>query len=57
MSEQEGLWRVAGVIIVITIWGYANFSTQTHIVKERDKTQMLINTGVALFFIYGLLEF
>jgi len=57
LSEQEAFYRYAGVIIVIAIWGYANFSTQNHIVKERDKTQMLINTGVALFFIYGLLEF
>ena len=55
MSEQEAFYRYAGVIIVIAIWGYANFSTQTHIVKERDKTQMLINTGVALFFIYLLI--
>ena len=57
MNEQEGLWRVAGVIIVLAIWGYANFGNHIDIVKERDKTQMLINTGVALFFIYGLLEF
>ena len=57
MSEQEAFYRYAGVIIVIAIWGYANFSNHTAIVKERDRTQMLINTGVALFFIYGLLEF
>ena len=55
MSEQEAFYRYAGVIIVIAIWGYANFSNQTHTVKLRDKTQMLINTGVALFFIHWLI--
>ena len=55
MNEQEGLRRVAGVIIVLAIWGYANFGNHIDIVKERDKTQMLINTGVALFFIYLLI--
>ena len=55
MSEQEAFYRYAGVIIVIAIWGYAYFSNHTAIVKERDRTQMLINTGIALFFIYGLI--
>jgi hypothetical protein len=55
MNEQEALWRVAGVIIVIAIWGFANFSMDPIIVKARDKTQKWINTGIALFFIWLLL--
>ena len=55
MNEQEALWRFAGVIIVIAIWGYSNFSNHPDIVKARNKTQKLINTGVALFFIWLLI--
>ena len=55
MNEQEALWRVAGVIIVIAIWGYCNFSNHPDIVKARNTTQKWINTGVALFFIWLLI--
>tara|TARA_B110000027_G_C15830730_1_gene174053 strand:- start:234 stop:407 length:174 start_codon:yes stop_codon:yes gene_type:complete len=55
MNEQEALWRVAGVIVVIAVWGYANFSVDPVIVKARDKTQKWINTGIALFFIWLLI--
>ena len=55
MNEQEALWRVAGVIVVIAIWGYCNFSNHPDIVKARNTTQKWINTGVALFFIWLLI--
>tara|TARA_B100000780_G_C20847209_1_gene336691 strand:+ start:121 stop:291 length:171 start_codon:yes stop_codon:yes gene_type:complete len=55
MNEQEAFYRFTGVIIVIAIWGYCNFSNQIDIVKARDKTQKVINTGIALFFIYWLI--
>ena len=55
MNEQEALWRVAGVIIVIAIWGYCNFSNHPDIVKARNTTQKWINTGIALFFIWLLI--
>ena len=35
MNEQEALWRVAGVIVVIAIWGYCNFSMDPVIVKDK----------------------
>jgi hypothetical protein len=43
MNEQEALWRVVGVIIVIAVWGYANFSMDPIIVKARDTTQKWVN--------------
>jgi hypothetical protein len=55
MNEQEALWRAAGVIIVIAIWGYCNFSNHPDIVKARNTTQKWINTGIALFFIWLLI--
>ena len=55
MNEQEALGRVAGVIIVIAVWGYANFSMDSVIVKARDTTQKCINTGIAIFFIWLLI--
>ena len=55
MNEQEALWRVAGVIIVIAVWGYCNFSMDPVIVKARNTTQKWINTGIALFFIWLLI--
>ena len=55
MNEQEALWRVAGVIVVIAVWGYCNFSMDPVIVKARNTTQKWINTGVALFFIWLLI--
>ena len=55
MNEQEALWRVAGVIVVIAIWGYCNFSMDPVIVKARNTTQKWINTGVALVVIYWLI--
>ena len=55
MNEQEALWRVAGVIVVIAIWGYCNFSNHPDIVKARNTTQKWINTGIALFFIWLLI--
>jgi|TARA_R110000822_G_scaffold219711_3_gene353823 hypothetical protein len=55
MNEQEALWRVVGVIIVIAIWGYCNFSNNPDIVKARNTTQKWINTGVALVVIYWLI--
>ena len=55
MNEQEALWRVAGVIVVIAVWGYCNFSMDPVIVKNRSPIQKWINTGVALFFIWLLI--
>ena len=55
MNEQEALWRVAGVIIVIAVWGYCNFSMDPVIVKARDRTQKWVNTGIAIFFIWLLI--
>ncbi|MDA7470604.1 hypothetical protein N8937_02300 [Candidatus Pelagibacter ubique] len=55
MNEQEALWRVVGVIIVIAIWGYCNFSNHPDIVKARNTTQKWINTGIAIFFIWLLI--
>jgi|TARA_R110000851_G_scaffold202767_1_gene354573 hypothetical protein len=55
MNEQEALWRVAGVIVVIAIWGYCNFSMDPVIVKARNTTQKWINTGIAIFFIWLLI--
>jgi hypothetical protein len=55
MNEQEALWRVVGVIIVIVIWGYCNFSNHPDIVKARNTTQKWINTGIAIFFIWLLI--
>jgi len=55
MNEQEALLRFAGVIIVIAIWAYCNFSNHPDIVKARNTTQKWINTGVALFFIWLLI--
>ena len=55
MNEQEALWRVVGVIIVITVWGYCNFSMDPVIVKARDRTQKWVNTGIAIFFIWILI--
>ena len=55
MNEQEALWRVAGVIVVIVVWGYCNFSMDPVIVKARNTTQKWINTGIALFFIWLLI--
>ena len=55
MNEQEALWRVVGVIIVIAIWGYCNFSMDPVIVKARDRTQKWVNTGIAIFFIWLLI--
>jgi len=55
MNEQEALWRVAGVIIVIAVWGYCNFSMDPVIVKARNTTQKWINTGIAIFFIWLLI--
>ena len=54
MSEQEALWRIVGVIIVIAIWGYCNFSMDPIIVKARNTTQKWINTGIALVVIYWI---
>ena len=56
MSEQEALWRFVGLIIVISVWGYCNFSNHPTIVKQRNTTQKWINTGVAIFFIWILME-
>ena len=55
MNEQEALWRVAGVIVVIAVWGYCNFSNHPDIVKARNTTQKWINTGIAIFFIWLLI--
>ena len=55
MNEQEALWRVAGVTVVIAIWGYCNFSMDPVIVKARNTTQKWINTGIAIFFIWLLI--
>ena len=55
MSEQEASWRIVGVIIVIAIWGYCNFSMDPVIVKARNTTQKWINTGIAIFFIWLLI--
>jgi low affinity Fe/Cu permease len=55
MNEQEALWRFAGVIVVIAVWGYCNFSNHPDIVKARNTTQKWINTGIALFFIWLLI--
>ena len=55
MNEQEALWRFAGVIVVIAVWGYCNFSNHPDIVKAINTTQKWINTGVALFFIWLLI--
>ena len=55
MNEQEALWRVVGVIIVIGVWGYCNFSMDPVIVKARDRTQKWVNTGIAIFFIWLLI--
>ncbi|MDC3274655.1 hypothetical protein OAU27_00970 [bacterium] len=55
MNEQEALWRVAGVIVVIAVWGYCNFSMDPVIVKARNTTQKWINTGIAIFFIWLLI--
>ena len=55
MNEQEALWRFAGVIVVIAVWGYCNFSMDPVIVKNRSPSQKWINTGVALFFIWLLI--
>tara|TARA_B100001057_G_scaffold293415_1_gene293500 strand:- start:326 stop:499 length:174 start_codon:yes stop_codon:yes gene_type:complete len=55
MNEQAALWRVLGVIVVIAIWYYCNFSDDPDIVKARNTTQKWINTGVALFFIWLLI--
>ena len=54
MSEQEALWKIVGVIVVIAIWGYCNFSNHPDIVKARNTTQKWVNTGVALVVIYWI---
>ena len=55
MSEQEALWKIVGVIVVIAVWGYCNFSMDPVIVKARNTTQKWINTGIAIFFIWLLI--
>ena len=55
MNEQEALQRVVGVIIIITVWIYANFSMDPVIVKARDTTQKWVNIGIAIFFIWPLI--
>ena len=55
MNEQEALWKIVGVIVVIAVWGYCNFSMDPVIVKARNTTQKWINTGIAIFFIWLLI--